>query len=106
VFPWNQFVRRLVLYGQFFVPHRSLASFHKPRTCLGSARRLVVEEHLCLFDSVRNEADRLFQAEPTVEVLDDSIALTGGFFEGFAVQYFHRAAHVFNQSAAFEDARR
>jgi len=96
VFPWNQFVRRLVLYGQFFVPHRSLASFRKPQTCLGSGRRLVAERDTCLFDSVRNDADGLFQAESAVEELNHSVALAGRFFKAFAVQYLHQAAHVFN----------
>ena len=47
--------------------------------------------------------ERLFQAESPVEVLDDSVALTGGFFQALAIYDPHRTAQVFNSAGAFKD---
>jgi hypothetical protein len=67
----------------------------------------VVAGEDCLFDTERRaRQSELFQAEPAVKVLDDSVALACGGFEAFAVQYLHLTAHVFNQPGIFQDARR
>ena len=45
----------------------------------------------------------LFQAEATIEVLDNSIALASYGFQALAIQYLNRTAQVLYQSGIFED---
>jgi len=65
------------------------------RSAKHAAKQCTAEELVQVADKAA-DFDRLLQAEPTVEVLNDSVALAGCFFQALAVQDLYPAAQVFD----------